>query len=86
MNNNKFQAEVKKSFECLLKINSLVQEVSSDPKVLKAVIVEMMNNYDADLENVVDNFFSSVENDLFSIKKDLESTAYSIQQEAKNKE
>lgn len=71
----------KDSFQALLKISYLVEDISDDPKVLRAVIGNLMNYYGCSPENAVDGFLSDIELELSSIRSRLEEAASNIQRE-----
>lgn len=76
------EREVNESVDSLMTINSAVQKVSYETDVLKEVIKQLMKDYDYSLEDVVDNFMSSIEDDIRSIREYMEDTVELMKEEA----
>lgn len=69
MKNINFSQEYLRSSDNLFKINSLIQEISTDPVVLECVIQDLMESNDYSLEEVVDSYIGAIEEDLLVIKE-----------------
>lgn len=69
MKNVNFSQEYLRSSDNLFKINSLIQEISTDPVVLECVIQDLMESNDYSLEEVVDSYIGAIEEDLLVIKE-----------------
>lgn len=69
MNASDFSKEYLRSSDNLFKINSLIQEISTDPVVLECVIQDLMESNDYSLEEVVDSYIGAIEEDLLVIKE-----------------
>lgn len=69
MNASDFSQEYLRSSDNLFKINSLIQEISTDPVVLECVIQDLMESNDYSLEEVVDSYIGAIEEDLLVIKE-----------------
>ncbi|MCD7939836.1 MAG: hypothetical protein LUH50_07015 [Bacteroides intestinalis] len=69
MTTTNFSQEYLTSTNNLSKINSLVQEISTEPDVLECVIKDLMESNDYSLEEVVDEYMGAIEEDLLIIKE-----------------
>lgn len=75
MSTTNFSQEYLTSTNNLCKINSLVQEISTDPDVLECVIKDLMESNDYSLEEVVDEYIGAIEEDLLIIKEAMKERA-----------
>jgi hypothetical protein len=63
----------------LCKINSLVQEISTDDDVLECVIKDLMESNDYSLEEVVNEYMGAIEEDLLIIREAMEEVVSKMQ-------
>ena len=74
-----FSQEYLTSTNNLCKINSLVQEISTDNDVLECVIEDLMESNDYSLEEVVNEYMGAIEEDLLIIREAMEEVVSKMQ-------